>query len=124
MPNDLLAPILDDLSMKRRPAKAKRPWLGVNAEESHARVFVNKVTSGGPAEKAGLESGDLILTVNAKPVSGLADFFRKVWALGEAGVEANLGVLRGIQIREIKIRTADRFQYLHLKPLKKINLTL
>jgi len=56
--------------------------------------------------------------VNGKPVSGLADFYRKVWALGEAGVEAAFRVLRGIEIREVKVRTADRYQFLHLKPKK------
>ena len=124
IPIDLLGPILNDLIGKGRPGKALRPWLGVNAEEAHGRVFVNKVTPGGPAERGGLQAEDLILTVNGKPVSNLADLYRKVWALGEAGVDANLGVLRGIQIREVKIRTADRYQFLQLKPIKKIKLTL
>ena len=48
----------------------------------------------------------------------MADLYRKVWALGEAGVEATLGVLRGIEIREVKVRTADRYQFLQLKPKK------
>ena len=86
-------------------------------------MFVKKVTPGGPAEKGNLQTDDLILTVNGKPVSNLADFYRKVWALGEAGVEVTLGVLRGIEIREVKVRTADRYQFLQLKPIKKINIT-
>lgn len=118
IPIDLLGPILDDLIEKGRPGKAPRPWLGVNVEEAHGRVFVKKVTPGGPAEKGGLQEDDLILTVNGKPVSSLADLYRKVWALGEAGVEAAFRVLRGIEIREVKVRTADRYQFLHLKPKK------
>ena len=123
IPVDLLGPILNDLIAKGRPGKAPRPWLGVNVEEAHGRVFVKKVTPGGPAEKGGFQEDDLILTVNGKPVSGLADLYRKVWALGEAGVEAAFRVLRGIEIREVKVRTADRYQFLHLKPIKKINIT-
>jgi S1-C subfamily serine protease len=118
IPVDLLTPILNDLISKGRPGKALRPWLGVNVEEGHGRVFVKKVTPGGPADKAGLQADDLILTVNGKPVSDLADLYRKVWALGEAGVEATLGVLRGVQIREVKVLTADRYRFLHLKPKK------
>jgi len=118
IPIDLLGRILDDLIEKGRPGKAPRPWLGVNVEEAHGRVFVKKVTPGGPAEKGGFQEDDLILTVNGKPVSGLADLYRKVWALGEAGVEAAFRVLRGIEIREVKVRTADRYQFLHLKPKK------
>ena len=124
IPIDLLSPILNDLIEKGRPDKKPRPWFGVNVEEAHGRVFINRLTPGGPAEKGGLQTGDLILTVNGKPVSSLSDFYRKVWALGEAGVEANLGVLRGIQIQEVKVRTADRFQYLQMKPIKKIHITL
>ena len=118
IPIDLLSPIVDDLIGKGRPSKPLRPWLGVNVEEAHGRVFVNKVTPGGPAEKGGLQTDDLILTVNGKPVSNLADLYRKVWALGEAGVEVELGVLRGIQIREVKVRTGDRYEFLQLKPKK------
>ena len=118
IPIDLLGPILEDLIAKGRPGRSSRPWLGVNVDEAHGRVFVKKVTPGGPAEKGGLQEDDLILTVNGKPVSDLAGLYRRVWALGEAGVEATLGVLRGLEIREVKVRTADRYQFLHLKAKK------
>ena len=45
-------------------------------------------------------------------VNNLADFYRKVWALGQAGVEVPLRVLQKSQVREIKIRSADRNQLL------------
>ena len=92
--------------------------MGLNAEEAHGRVFVLRVTSEGPAEKAGLRPEDLILTVSGKPVNGLADFYRKVWAIGNAGVDVPLGILRGTQIREITVRSGDRYQFLRLKPIK------
>jgi hypothetical protein len=53
-------------------------------------------------------------------LGGLADFYRKVWALGNAGVDVSLGILQGIEIRDIKMRSADRYQFLRLKPDKKI----
>lgn len=118
VPIDLLPPILDDLITKGRPQKAPRPWLGVNAEEAQGRVFITRVTPGSPAEKGGLSPGDLILTVKGKEVKGLSDFYRKVWALGNAGVEVPLSVLKGIEIREITIRSSDRHQFLMLKPQK------
>jgi S1-C subfamily serine protease len=92
--------------------------LGLNAEEAHGRVFVLRVTSEGPAERAGLQPGDLILAVNGKAVNGLADFYRKVWALGNAGVDVSLGILRGTQIRDITVQSGDRYQFLRLKPAK------
>jgi S1-C subfamily serine protease len=85
-------------------------------EEVKGRVFVLRVTSGGPADQAGLQAGDIILTVKKSAVSGLADFYRKVWALGDAGVDVPLSILQGIRIRELTVNSGNRYQYLQLKP--------
>lgn len=116
VPIDQLKPILADLISQGRSSESPRPWLGVNAQEAHGRVFVLRVSSEGPAEQAGLQSGDIILTVNNREVKGLADFYRKVWALGTAGVDVPLSVLQGIQIREIIVHSADRYQFFRLQP--------
>lgn len=47
----------------------------------------------------------------------MADFYRKVWALGKAGVEVPLRILQGIQIRDIIVHSTDRNQY--WKPVQK-----
>jgi len=122
VPIDHLKPILSDLIAKGRSLEAPRPWLGVNVEEAHERVFVIQVTPKGPAEEAGLKPGDMILTVDGKEVNGLADFYRRLWALGNAGVDVPLSVLQGIRIRDIKVRSIDRYQFLRLKPQKGISL--
>lgn len=118
VPIDLLNPILDDLMTTGRSRKAPRPWLGINAEEARGRIFITQVTPGGPAEGAGLQPNDLVLAVHGKEVSGLADFYRKIWGLGDAGVDVPLSVLRGTRIRDITIRSADRYQFLLLKRKK------
>ena len=118
VPIDLLHPILSDLKTLGRSPKAPKPWLGINVEEAHSRVFITKVTPGSPAEGSGLQPGDLILSVKGKAVNGLADFYRKVWEIGKAGVDVPLSLLRGTQIREITVRSADRHQFLLLKPKK------
>ncbi len=118
VPIDLLHPILSDLKAAGRSRKPPRPWLGINAEEAHGRIFITKITSGGPADGAGLQPGDLILSVKGKTVNGLADFYRRIWEVGNAGVDVPLSLLRGIQIREVTIRSADRHQFLMLKPKK------
>lgn len=118
VPIDLLKPILDDLMTRGRSRHPPRPWLGINVEEAHGRVFITKVTPKGPAEQAGLKPDDLILSVGGKPVNGLADFYRKLWALGNAGMEIPLGILKGIQVQEVKVQSADRYQFLLFKPRK------
>jgi S1-C subfamily serine protease len=112
VPVDLLKPMLDDLIAHGRAAGPVRPWLGVNAEEFRGRVFVARVSPEGPAERAGLRSGDLLLGVGTDEVGSLADLYRKVWARGPAGVEIPLRVLQGSQVRDVRVRSIDRLEYL------------
>jgi S1-C subfamily serine protease len=119
IPIDLLPPILDDLVTAGRPKKPARPWLGISAEAAHRRVFVTRVTNEGPAAQAGIQTDDLILKVNGRAVEGLADFYRKVWGLGNAGVEVTLSILKGTEIRDITLRSADRYKFLQQPPQKK-----
>lgn len=120
VPIDYLKPILSELIDKGQTSEPPRPWLGVNVDEIHGRIFITRVTPESPAERAGLRIGDIILTVNKKEIGGLADFYRKIWALGKAGVEVPLSILQGIQIRDITVKSADRAQYYRLKPQKRI----
>ncbi len=80
------------------------------------RVVVDSVTPGGPADKAGLKPGDIILDVGRDRVSGIADFYRRVWAIGTAGVRVSLRVLQGDSIRELTLKSVDRSERLKLFP--------
>ena len=114
VPIDLLKPILADLIDSGRSSKSPQPWLGVHADEAHGRVFIIRVTPGGPAEKAGIKAGNIILAVNQNPVKTLADFFRQVWALGPAGVKVPLSILQETQVRNISVESEDRYQRLRV----------
>ena len=111
VPIDLLKPILDDLIAKGRRATPQRPWLGLNAEELRGRLFVSRVSPEGPGERAGLQADDIVLAIGGEEVRTLADFYRKLWSRGAAGVEVPLRVLRGTQVREVTVRSIDRDQY-------------
>jgi S1-C subfamily serine protease len=93
VPIDLLAPILDDVTRLGRPNRPPRPWLGLYASETENKVLVIGLASRGPAKEAGVEAGD-VLAVASRAVGTLASFFRRVWALGEAGVEVPLTIHR------------------------------
>ena len=112
VPIDLLKPILTDLINTGRTSAPPQPWLGVHADEAHGRVFIIRVTPEGPAAKAGITAGDVVVAVNQEPVKGLAQFFRQVWASGPAGVKVTLSVLQETQVREISVPTADRYRFL------------
>jgi S1-C subfamily serine protease len=115
VPVEVLKPVLEELIATGRRAGPVRPWLGVNAEELRGRLFVTRVSPEGPADLAGLKSGDIVIGVGAEEVGSLAEFYRKVWARGAAGVEVPLRVLQGVQIRELTVRTIDRLEYFRQK---------
>ena len=107
VPIELLPPIVEDLS-SGRSAHPARPWLGVFSHDAGGRVVVLDVTEGGPADVADVRKGDVILAVDGQSVSGLADLYTKVWALGPAGVVAPVRVKRKNETVDLVIQTIDR----------------
>ncbi|MGO3930567.1 S1C family serine protease [Rhodopseudomonas pseudopalustris] len=117
VPIDLLKPILADLKSAGRVRKAARPWLGLYAAEIDDQVVVVGVTPRAPAARAELKPGDLILAINGHQVDNCADFYRRLWALGPAGVTVPLTLYRGGDTFDVELVSSDRF-----KPLKKPRL--
>ena len=93
VPIDLLKPVLDDLRKFGRVNKPARPWLGLYSTEIDNRVVVIGVSAKVPAARAELKTGDVILAVNGEKVTSQTAFYRKLWALGAAGVDVPLTVL-------------------------------
>jgi len=108
VPIDLLDPILDDLLAAGRSGRPPRPWVGIYTTELSGHVVVAGVADGGPAERAGLQTGDILLEVEGTRVAGLADLFRKIWRLGVAGVEVPLTVVREGKGMHLSVRSIDR----------------
>ncbi|MGQ0675795.1 MAG: S1C family serine protease [Rhodospirillales bacterium] len=112
VPIDLLDPILDDLLRYGRVNRPPRPWLGMYTTEFNTRLVVAGLARGGPAERAKVEVGDMVLAVAGVKVTGLADLYRRIWALGRAGVEAPLTLMRGGERVEAVARSVDRNDFL------------
>jgi len=112
VPIDLLKPILDDLVKFGRANKPSRPWLGMSTMDSEGGLMIAKVADGGPANSADVRAGDVVLEIDGDPVDQLAPMYRKIWALGVAGVEVPLTVLREGEEMEIRVRSGSRADYL------------
>ena len=108
VPTDLLKPLLPDLLAYGRVNKPARPWLGLYATEIDDQVVVADVASKGPAAQAEFKSGDVILAVKDEAVTSLLDFYRKLWALGTAGVDVPLTLYsHGVTI-DVTLKSVDR----------------
>ena len=77
--------------------------------------MVERVTPGGPAEKAGVGRGDVILSVKGDAPKSLSDFYRKVWAVGSAGATVPVDVAHGGEQRRVDIKSINRLDHLRLK---------
>ena len=107
VPAELLIPIQDDLS-RGRPTRAPRPWLGVLSQEISSHVVILEVTPGGPASRAELRPGDVIHKLAGERLSNLAGFYRRLWALGPAGVTVPLTIQREEDVFDVEVRSGDR----------------
>jgi S1-C subfamily serine protease len=112
VPIDLLEPILDDMLRLGRPARPPRPWLGMSTQAMQGQLVVGGLTQGGPAHRAGVRVGDVVLEVAGEPVSELAELFRKIWSVGPAGSDIPITLARGRSTSEVHVRSADRNDFL------------
>lgn len=117
VPIDLLRPLLADIAATGKPRTDKRPWLGMNADEIQGGMLVvGNVSRGGPASKAGIRRGDVVIGLDSRRVSGLGDFYRRVWALGGPGVEVPLEVMQKDGFRKLTIKSDGRSQSVRQEP--------
>ena len=115
VPIDLLKPILSEMIRTGHRSGPARPWLGIVADEVQGRLIVSRVSPEGPAERAGLRAGDIILAVGNEAVRSQAEFYRKIWGRGAAGSDIPLRLLQGIDVRDISVHSIDRVDYFRQK---------
>jgi serine protease Do len=114
VPIDRLKPVMADLLATGRPSTPPRPWLGINVEEVQGHIVVIRVSNEGPAEKAGVERGDIVTKLDGQAVQDVADLYKKLWAKGTAGVDVVLTLLDRRGPRDVTVKTMDRYKYLKL----------
>jgi S1-C subfamily serine protease len=112
VPIDLLKPILDDLRKFGRVNRPVRPWLGLYSTEIEDKVVVVGIAPKGPASRAEIKTGDVVVAVKGERISTLGGFYRKVWALGHAGVEVPLTLYRDGVTFDVRVNSSDRAKFL------------
>ncbi len=112
VPIDLLKPALDDLRKFGRVNKPARPWLGMYTAEIENKIVVVGISAKGPASRAELKAGDVILAVKGEKIASQTQFYRKLWSLGSAGVDVPLTVYHEGVTFDVVLASIDRTKLL------------
>ncbi len=78
--------------------------LGIRASKG---VIVDQLAPAGPAERAGLATGDIITAIDGQPIDSASDFTQQV-ALAKPGAAIRLTVVRNGEPRDFTIRSGLR----------------
>ena len=92
------------------PPPRSRAWIGFYPQGYDGGLVVSGVVSEGPADKAGLKRGDLILSVDGDPVSTLRELYRALWRKGP-GETVGFQILRDSAIRTVDVTAGDRYEF-------------
>ena len=118
IPVNMARKVMDDLLNE---GKVVRGWLGVVIQplddelaasfglDSKRGVVVNELTKGGPADRAGIKRGDVILDFEGTPVKD-ADHLQSLVAARDPESAVNLRVRREGKDRTIQIKLGERPQ--------------
>jgi S1-C subfamily serine protease len=88
----------------------RRAWVGFYPQGHDGGIAISGVVPGGPAERAGLVRGDLILSVDGRPVSSLRDLYQALWTKGP-GEPLGMQILRDSAIHVIEVVAGDRDEF-------------
>jgi serine protease Do len=103
-----------DLYLARRESmdegangRRARAWIGFYPQGFDGGVVVSGVVASGPAEAAGLQAGDLVLSVDGERVTTLRELYNAIWKK-RPGDSLRLQVLRDAALRSVEIIGGDR----------------
>jgi S1-C subfamily serine protease len=80
--------------------------------EIEDKVVVVGISAKGPAARAELKAGDVILAVQGEKITSQAQFYRKLWSLGPAGVDVPLTIYHEGVTFDVVLASTDRTRLL------------
>lgn len=116
IPSSMAARIIEDI---RQGRKVSRGWLGVQIQEVDENMakalglkeskgaLVGQVMPGEPAERAGMQDGDVILSVDGKSIEDTSDLLRTI-ASKAPGHTVNLAVWRNGKTVTLMVQLGER----------------
>jgi carboxyl-terminal processing protease len=83
--------------------------IGLSVSEVPRGLRVGRVFRGSPAERAGIEAGDTIVSVNGKPIAGLSSTVVTERIKGPEGSEVTIGVVEPgrPRVRQLRLTRAE-----------------
>jgi serine protease Do len=84
------------------PEPRSRSWVGVRGMDHPDGLQLQRVIEGGPAFKAGLRDGDIVMRLNGQPVNGYESFLQTV-SEASPGEQVTLEIRRADEQREVNV---------------------
>ncbi|MBN2731885.1 MAG: Do family serine endopeptidase [Balneolaceae bacterium] len=118
VPSNLAKSVMESLIENGKVVRAQLGIYGDDIDRTLARalglessqgILINSVVEDAPAERAGLREGDVIKTLNGKPVSSYANFRTSI-ATSKPGTEITLGIIREGESRDIEVTLGELSQ--------------
>ena len=115
VPIDALKPIMADLLNQRRSERRRNPWIGGYKVEQSGFLMVQRASTEGLSDRAGVEAGEIIVSVDVQSVSNQMDFYRKMWSLGGPSMKIELALLNPVSgMLTLRIESTYRYRWLRL----------
>jgi serine protease Do len=92
--------------LRTRAANTNKAVLGILLDSSSEEPKLESVSSGGPADKAGLKAGDVIISVNGNETTEKLDLINALAAF-KPGDKVKLEVKRGKETLKVEAKLAD-----------------
>ncbi|PLX71732.1 MAG: peptidase S1 [Denitrovibrio sp.] len=111
--------MLKELLPKLKTGSVKRGWLGVSVQSINEKLakgfglkdargaLIADVTKGDPADKAGVQAGDVVIKINGKEIEDSRELVNKIGRMSPNEV-VTLTVLRGKKQKDIKVTLGER----------------